>query len=96
MARYRRPSIKKLRSLLHRAREERSLNVAFGNILSAMREADNIRFCGGDYTEEEQREAFHASEKIADEFMGWGNELGVKKSELNELIDGLLDEEERH
>ena len=58
-----------------------------------MREADAIRFCGDDYTEEETREAFQASELIAQEMTDWSRELGVKKSELNDLIDGLLDDD---
>ena len=91
----RRASIKTLRSLLKKARNERSPIKAIGNLLAAMREADMIRFCGGSHSEEDMTEAFHASELIAEEFMGWARELGVKKSELNELIDGLLDDDER-
>lgn len=92
MARRRKPTIKKVRSLLRRARDERSPIRATGNLLAAMREADQIRFCGGEYSEEELREAFQVSESIAQEVTGWGRELGVKKGELNDLIDGLLDE----
>lgn len=90
MARHR-ASVKTLRSLLRKARNERSPKKAIGNLLAAMRKADEIRFCGGDHSEEDRTEAFHASDLIAEEFMSWGSELGVKKGELNELIDTLLD-----
>lgn len=93
MARRRKASVKTLRSLLRRARDERSPVRATGNLLAAMREADEVRFCGGDHSEEDTKEAFHASELIATEFMGWARELGVKKGEINELVDGLLDED---
>ena len=82
--------LKSMRQVLRQAREERSPRRALGNMVAAMRIADRIRFAHQGFDEEEKTEAYFASEYIVEHLVSWSIRAGIKKAEINEILDSCL------